>query len=312
MSDKLKNPSPTVLAHEPLARPDTNRFRIVARILKRQAAKAAQRTLRAIGLVDGQTNYQERKKKRVGRKPFRQAQDQNVNRYRGKFLALAPLDDVGGKISIPDNFEPHRGNDTIGNWQVDFLKRQGLQPHHVILDIGCGDLRSAIPLIRYLQTGCYTGVDQAEIAIRQGLLSATPDDLAKQPSFFVGGDFGFESIGRTFDFAWAHSVLTHVDLSVAAKCLESAYLALNPGGVLLVSYFPAPVQRPWSSTMIYRARSEFTGIDEKLTYGYRNPYHHPTELLKLIASSIGYEPSVVDEQSPKRQSILKLIKHTKH
>lgn len=312
MPEKLKHSSPVLLAHEPLVRTEVGRIRNVARMLKRQVAKTAQQTLRAVGLVDELTSYQERKKKRVGRKPFRQAQAQNVNRYRGKFLPLAPLNDIDEKISIPDNFDPHMGNDPIGNWQVDFLKRQGLQPHHVILDIGCGDLRSGIPLVRFLQPGCYTGVDQADIAIRQGLLSASPDDLAKQPSFFVGGDFGFDAIGRTFDFAWAHSVLTHVDLSVAAKCLESTYMILSPGGVFLVSYFPAPDQFPWSNTMIYRVGSESTGVEEKLTYGYRNPYHHPTELLMLIANKIGFEPSVVLEKSPKRQSILKLIKRIDH
>src|SRR5665648_1089931 len=145
-----------------------------------------------------------------GRKPFRRAN--KLSRATGKDPVRAyPLERA--EISIPEGFVPHDGAEYFGLWQVDYLKRQGLTPGQSFLDIGCGDLRAGVPLIRYLEPGNYVGVDQTEIAIQQGLLSLTEADLARAPRFFVGGDMGFDVIGQSFDVIWAHSVWTHVDLS---------------------------------------------------------------------------------------------------
>src|SRR5947209_178803 len=40
--------------------------------------------------------------------------------------------------------------DTIGKLQFDFIVRQGLEPRHVLLDIGCGALRGGRFFIEYL------------------------------------------------------------------------------------------------------------------------------------------------------------------
>jgi hypothetical protein len=43
--------------------------------------------------------------------------------------------------------------------QLDFMIREGLKPHHKLLDIGCGSLRGGVHFIRYLDAGNYVGID---------------------------------------------------------------------------------------------------------------------------------------------------------
>ena len=45
----------------------------------------------------------------------------------------------------------------LGQLQLDFMIREGLKPHHKLLDIGCGSLRGGIHYIRYLDVGNYVG-----------------------------------------------------------------------------------------------------------------------------------------------------------
>eukprot|EP01006_Ploeotia_vitrea_P009362 TRINITY_DN21963_c0_g1_i2.p1 TRINITY_DN21963_c0_g1~~TRINITY_DN21963_c0_g1_i2.p1 ORF type:complete len:251 (+),score=15.15 TRINITY_DN21963_c0_g1_i2:96-755(+) len=41
---------------------------------------------------------------------------------------------------------------------TNFLKSEGLQPHHRLFEYGCGALRNGVHLIRFLDEGHYTGV----------------------------------------------------------------------------------------------------------------------------------------------------------
>ena len=208
-------------------------------------------------------------------------------------------------IEIPDSFAPHGGNRDIGKFQLEMLLSLGLKPEHRLLDIGCGDLQGGVPLIRYLRSGCYVGLDQTEIAILQGCLSLTEADFEKDPEFYQGGDFGFEAIGRQFDFMIANSVFTHVDLSMMGKGLASAYDALVPGGQLVATIFSAPPDHPWTAMPLYRKYGKF---EEKRTYSYRNPFHHPLELVRNIAENVGYIVTLPDIKHPKRQTVLQFTR----
>ena len=53
-------------------------------------------------------------------------------------------------------------------FQIEFLKGVGLQPHHHLLDLGCGTMRGGIPLIQYLDVGHYTGVDVRPAVLEEG------------------------------------------------------------------------------------------------------------------------------------------------
>ena len=52
----------------------------------------------------------------------------------------------------------------LGVLQFEFLVKRGLKPHHRLLDVGCGALRGGVHFVRYLDPGCYHGIDRKCIA----------------------------------------------------------------------------------------------------------------------------------------------------
>lgn len=57
----------------------------------------------------------------------------------------------------------------MGRLQFDFMRRNGLQPEHVFLDIACGSLRGGVHFIRYLKHGNYLGLDKNAELVRRGV-----------------------------------------------------------------------------------------------------------------------------------------------
>lgn len=49
--------------------------------------------------------------------------------------------------------------DELGDLQFEFMKEQGLKPHHRLGDVGCGALRGGVKFIPYLDAGNYYGLD---------------------------------------------------------------------------------------------------------------------------------------------------------
>ena len=58
--------------------------------------------------------------------------------------------------------------DEMGRHQFDFLRDQGLDPHHCLLDIGCGSLRGGQYFIDHLEPGYYCGFDLSGEVIDAG------------------------------------------------------------------------------------------------------------------------------------------------
>lgn len=94
-----------------------------------------------------------------------------------------------------------------GDIIVDFLRREGLEPHHKVLDVGCGALSQGKPLIEFLDSGNYVGLDPNGWLI-EAAIEEFPHLLNKNPEFSFNNEF---STGKgPFDFVVAHSVLSHV------------------------------------------------------------------------------------------------------
>ena len=168
---------------------------------------------------------------------------------RGLIQTIKPLVPVGLKRpikrAIPHryhrHFDPewHRrsiGNvklwDTLGKLQFDYLVARGLEPSNYFLDVGCGPLRGGAHFIRYLEAGHYYGVDSnAPMLEETERLEVPRQGLAdKQPTLVAMSDFGFERLGRQFDYALAQSVFTHLPLNEIIRCLMEMDKALVPGG----------------------------------------------------------------------------------
>lgn len=136
-------------------------------------------------------------------------------------------------IGYVEEWEQH------GQAQFDYLKAQGLEPEHYLLDIGCGPLRGGIHFIRYLETGHYYGVEK-----NAGVLETARDLelpryglVDKQPTLRVDESFDFPALGRTFDYAWAQSVFTHLPVNSIIRCLMNVEKVLAPGGKLYATFY---------------------------------------------------------------------------
>lgn len=116
-------------------------------------------------------------------------------------------------------------------FQIQFLLSHGLQPHHRVLDLGCGTLRGGIPIIEHLHEGHYTGVE-----VRGDVLDEAHRELseagldAKRPQLIQAGSLADVAFARSFDIVWAFAVLIHMTDHILDDALRLVSDNLAPGG----------------------------------------------------------------------------------
>lgn len=136
-----------------------------------------------------------------------------------------------GAIGRVDEWEGH------GTLQLDFLKSQGLSPASRLLDIGCGPGRLARRVCPYLDVGNYLGVDISDACIKYAINLALDEGWSSRAPLFVNGSVErLESIDGMVDFAWAHSVFTHLPPQEIDVWVRRLTRLLKLGGVFLFTY----------------------------------------------------------------------------
>ena len=119
-----------------------------------------------------------------------------------KHTDLRVDDNPRGAIGREDEWISH------GVLQWYFLMDMGMKPEHRLLDIGCGVGRASRVFVPYLQPGNYTGIDISKKALRYAVELAQTEGWAnREPTFRLNSD---ADLDQEFDFAWAHSVFTHL------------------------------------------------------------------------------------------------------
>jgi SAM-dependent methyltransferase len=134
----------------------------------------------------------------------------------------------------------------MGPLQREFMIARGLQPHHRLLDVGCGALRAGSHFVDYLEPGHYYGIDINESLIDAGYTRELPERLRERLSrdhLRVTDRFDCD-FGVQFDYAIANSVFTHVSLNHVRLCLYRVGRQLAPRGRFYASYFHAPLGHP--------------------------------------------------------------------
>ena len=170
--------------------------------------------------------------------------------------------------------------DEIGCLQLDFLKAHGLTPNSTLLDIGCGSLRLGVRAVDYLGPGKYWGTDLNvelldagyESEIRPaGLIGKLP-----RSNLVVDGDFSFPQIPRSFDFAIAQSVFTHLPLNHMRLCLARlASHVESPCKFFFTVFTPAS-----GATVTDSSQQPVGGV---VTHPHRDPYHYTVADVKYAA-----------------------------
>lgn len=188
--------------------------------------------------------------------------------------------------------------DEIGLLQLDFLKKQGLQPTHTLLDVGCGALRGGLHFISYLDVTNYYGMD-----INQSLITAAHVEIAehklshKKPQLWVTDKFELSICHQQFDYAIAVSVFTHLFANHIIRCLVEVAKVLKPEGKFFASFFEAPESR-YLAPLHHPLWGFVTHFDQ-------DPFHYSFSEIQAITQDTGLEVSLVgDWQHPRGQRML--------
>jgi len=128
-----------------------------------------------------------------------------------------------------------------GREQLVALLNEGLNPESKVLEIGCGCLRIAYWLIRFLDAGCYHGIEPARQRVDYGLryFFTSEEGRLKQPRFDFNPNFDSSVFGARFDFFLARSIWTHACKRQIEATLDSFIRDSTPAGIFLASYLPA-------------------------------------------------------------------------
>lgn len=108
-------------------------------------------------------------------------------------------------------------------FQIAFLKNAGLDPHDYLLDIGCGTLRGGLPIIDFLDTGHYFGIEARKEVLDEGKEELKESHLSfKNPTLILGQPSSSLSLPQKFQIIWAFSVLIHMTDDILLRTLEFA------------------------------------------------------------------------------------------
>ena len=126
----------------------------------------------------------------------------------------------------------------LGKLQFDYLLKQGLKPHHKLLDLGCCALRGGINLIRYLEDRYYTGIDANASLIRAGKTELKKVNLDRnKPNFILDENFDYKKWGGKFDYIISISLFTHLPITLIEHCISSVAKVMVNDGAFYFSFF---------------------------------------------------------------------------
>lgn len=121
--------------------------------------------------------------------------------------------------------------EALGEIEKQLLIAVGLEPHHTLLDVGCGSGRLAKALVPYLTTGRFLGTD-----IVQELLDYARDGSPAGWEFALVEDIRVPFPDNSADIAAFFSVFTHLLHEESYCYLMEARRVVKPGGKIVFSF----------------------------------------------------------------------------
>lgn len=145
--------------------------------------------------------------------------------------------------------------ETRGAAQLTFLRELGMRSEHRLLEIGCGCMSLGHAAIRFLHAGHYVGIEPNGWLVESWLQREEErgqGDYVRQknPRFLWTSDFDASGLGVPFEFAFAHSVLSHAAHWQMPMMLQRVRDVMPVGGVLLASLRLGDVDT-WSKDWAY-------------------------------------------------------------
>lgn len=126
----------------------------------------------------------------------------------------------------------------------------GLQPHHRILDVGCGIGRLAVPLTEFITTGEYAGFDVSKSAVnwcRKHITPRFPNFTFTRVDVFnshynprgkvLPSAFVFPCEDASVDMVFLSSILTHLTPDALMQYIAETARVLKAGGRAVMTFF---------------------------------------------------------------------------
>jgi SAM-dependent methyltransferase len=202
-------------------------------------------------------------------------------------------------IGFVEEWEEH------GRAQFDYLVAQGLEPHHCLLDVGCGPLRGGVHFIRYLEPGNYVGVDK-NAAVLEAAREVELERYGlreRRPTLVPMENFDFPALDRTFDFAWAQSVFTHLPLNSIVRCLMRIEQVLVEGGRFYATFYENGRGK--------RNLEPIRQSEQVTSYFDRDSYHYDVGSFEWACTGTSLEVSYLGGwNNPRNQKVLLFTKAT--
>lgn len=192
-------------------------------------------------------------------------------RYIVRYVVYLPIDIMDRLKGNRNKMIPPRGMMYIGSGDFEIQGKRilslvqsytHLQPHHHVLDVGCGIGRFAIPLTSFLSTnGTYEGFDIVKTGIDWCKKHITPsyphfnfshidlnNTLYNTATKAKAEQFKFPYSKSYFDIVVLTSVFTHMMPNDVANYIEQISDVLKPEGMCYATFFLFNKQENFSST----------------------------------------------------------------
>ena len=144
-----------------------------------------------------------------------------------KMVDLREKHELEDSMGFRGQWESHR------QFQFDLLKKLGLNPSDNFLELGCGPLTAAIPVIGYLDVNRYIGVDIRDSVLNMSWREVGKAKLsAKNPRLICSSSFGDDALSKdqTFDFVYSFSVLYHLSDDILNSYFAAVSQRLSKSG----------------------------------------------------------------------------------
>jgi len=176
---------------------------------------------------------------------------------------MQPSEEQDKVVSFYDQFSEKQQKTGINSRHLSILDKvmqAGLQPHHRILEVGCGIGTVSHLLANQVPQGKVLAVDISPESIEKGKqLWKNQGNL----QFEVSDMSDFSKPGETFDFFVFPDVLEHIPVSQHAQLFENIQRHAHAESVVFV-HIPAPRYLEW---MIAHQPEKLQVIDQPLDTG---------------------------------------------
>jgi len=192
----------------------------------------------------------------------------------------------------------------IGILQFEFMRSQGMQPYHKLLDVGCGCLRGGVHFVKYLNDGHYYGIDKnSELLDRGRDAELTLAGLENRTIHLICNDlFQFSEFNTDFDFAIAQSVFTHLPWDSILRCLTEIKTVLSTEGRFYATFFEDREGKHLFEPLVHQPGGIWT-------YSDKDPFHYTFSAFTQMAAKVDLAVELIGNWNHPRNQQMMVFTH---